>query len=611
MAFGARSRLVNPRLGTYFSIFASLFAALVLLALILEQLRIEDGWLRIALFVGPVVLYCAIGLAVATQDTLGFFAAGRRVPAAYSGLVLAISSLGATFIVAGCGAFFFAGFDALVLMVGAISGLVIMAMVLAPFYRKFGAFTVPSYLGRRFESKTVRLTSAIVATVPMLLVMAAELKLGGAIAGQLVGADPAIFVVLLAAIVALCVGPGGMRSFTWTAVAQAIAVLISIMAVATVVSIVVTALPIPQLANGPLVRGLVRQEVNEGLSLIGVWPLAFGLPGEGMHVLSKPYTQPFGTVGSLAFVIGSLTIAAGVASAPWLLPRVAVAPGIYEARKSLGWSTVFAGFVMLTLSSVAVFMRDFALDAVISDRIGPLPAWLKQAASLGFVSYDVAATRLDFASLAFNRDSILFALPVAAELPLVFCYVLMAAGLAAALVSAGATAVSLAAILGEDVVQGLSWEPESKENRVWISRGFVGIALIAGSALTALAPTDPLQLVLWALGLTGASLFSVLTLSIWWKRLTTAGAVCGIVSGFGVAATSIYLGESGAISVPGSIAGCFGIVASAGVALLVSVMRREASRHALEVVRDIRIPGGQIIYDRDMQRLQLKKHSRT
>lgn len=611
MAFGARSRVVNPRLGTYFSIFASLFAAIVLLALIFEQLRIEDGWLRTALFAGPILLYFTIGVSVATQDTLGFFAAGRRVPAAYSGLVLAISSLGATFIVVGSGAFFFAGFDALVLMVGAVSGLVVMAVVLAPFYRKFGAYTVPSYLGRRFESKIVRMTSAAVAAVPMLLVMSAELKLGGAIAGQLIGANPTLLVAVLAGLIAICVGPGGMRSFTWAAAAQSIVVLIAIMTVATVVSIVITALPIPQLANGPLVRNLVRQEVNEGLSLVSVWPLAFGLPGEGMQVLNKPYTQPFGAVGGLAFIIGSMTIAAGIASAPWLLPRVAVAPGIYEARKSLGWSTVFAGFVLLTLSSAAVFMRDFALDAVASDRIGALPEWLKNAASMGFVSYDSAAARLEFATLAFNRDTILFTLPIAANLPIVFCYLLMAGGLAAALVSAGATAVSLAAVLGEDVVQGMSWDPASKDNRIWLSRGFIGVVLLAGAALTAMAPTDPLRLVLWALGLTGASLFPVLTLSIWWKRLTTAGAVAGMLTGFSVAATAIFCGEAGIIGIPGTIAGCLGIPAGAGAALLVSVLRREASRHALEVIRDIRVPGGQIIYDREMQRLQLKKHVRT
>ena len=144
MSLAARARPINPRLGTSFSIFAAIYAALFLLVLIFEQLNVDNALLRIALLVGPFALYAAIGLSVATQDILGYFAAGRRVPAAYSGLVLSMSAMGATLLVPATGAFFFAGFDALVLMIGGLTGFVVMAMMLAPFYRKFGAYTVPS-----------------------------------------------------------------------------------------------------------------------------------------------------------------------------------------------------------------------------------------------------------------------------------------------------------------------------------------------------------------------------------------------------------------------------------------------------------------------------------
>jgi cation/acetate symporter len=110
MAFGARARVVNPRLGTYFSIFAALYTALFLLVLIFEQLKLDEHLLRVFFFAGPIVIYAAIGLSVGTNDILGYFAAGRRVPAAYTGLLLGASSLGGTFIVAGTGAFFFSCF---------------------------------------------------------------------------------------------------------------------------------------------------------------------------------------------------------------------------------------------------------------------------------------------------------------------------------------------------------------------------------------------------------------------------------------------------------------------------------------------------------------------
>jgi cation/acetate symporter len=611
MAFAARSRLVNPRLGTYFSIFAALFAALFLLSLILEQLNVTDSGLRLALLICPFVFYAAIGLSTATQDVLGFFAAGRRVPSGYSGLVLAMSATGATFLVTATGAFFFAGFDALVLMIGGLSGFVAMAMLLAPFYRKFGAYTVPSYLGRRFESKSLRLAAAMVAAVPILLVLSAELRLGSGIASRLSGYNPDAMLLALVAVITATVAPGGKRSFTWAGVAQSIAMILSLMIAATAVSVLITSLPVPQLTHGPLVRNLVRNEVAQGLQYIRVWPMAFELPGEGLQTITKPYAQPFGAVGPVGFVIGVITIACGIASAPWLLPRAAAAPGVYEARKSLGWATVVFGFVLLTVSSVAVFMRDFALDAVMNDRVGPLPKWLFDAAAQGFVQFDQSATRLSFETLKFDRDGVLFALPVAAGLPQSFVYLMLAGGIAAALLAASATSISLAAILGEDVVQGLSWEPASNNNRVWIARVFVGIAALCGGVLTLAAPTDPLRLVLWALSLTASSLFPVMVLSIWWKRMTPNGALSGMLSGFSVAALAIFASEAGQFGLPSAIAGSVGLPVAAILAMTVSSLWPEASRRSLEIVRDIRVPGGQIIYDREMQRLQLKKQTRV
>ncbi len=610
MSFSTHARLVNPRLGTYFSIFAALFAAVFLMALISEALSFDDRWLRFALFAVPLMLYAAIGISVATSDPLEFFAAGRRVPAGYTGLLLAITATGATFLVCGTGAFFESGFDALVLMIGGLTGFVVMASTLAPFYRKFGAYTVPSYLGRRFDSKALRIAAAMVAAVPMLLVLAAELRLGAAVTSRLTGLDDGLAAMVLVAVLAITLVPGGKRGFTWAGVAQSVAVLLALAVCVATVSTIVTSLPVPQLTHGPLVRGLVWHEANNGLQTVSTWPLAFGLPGEGLHRLTKPYTSPFGAVGPMAFALGSIMIAAGVASAPWLLPRAAATPGVYEARKSLGWATVLFGITMLTVSSAAVFMRDYVLDLVMNQRGEELPQWIGSMVSFGFATVEKGG-EFGYQSLSFDRDGVLFALPLAAGLPKAYVYLAMAGAIAAALVAAGATAVSLAAVLGEDVVQGLTWEPAKSQNRVWIVRSFIVVAALCGSFLVSLAPTDPLQLVLWALGLTGASLFPVLALSIWWKRLTRGGAILGIVSGFATAALAIFAGEAGVISLPSAIAGILGLPVSAAVAMTVASFFPETSRHDLEVVRDIRVPGGEIIYDREMRRLQIKKQIRS
>ncbi len=197
MSLTSRTRFVNPRLGTYFGIFASSLAGLVLLLLIFEQLGTSDTVLRWGMLFGPLVLYAAIGLCVPTQDPLEFFAAGRRVPAGYTGLGIGVAALGATGMVAITGVFFLIGFDALCLMIGGLAGFVIMTVMLAPFFRKFGTFTVPSYLGRRFESKTVRLLSAMLLAVPALLMLAAELRMGAFAAGWLAGQPQTLMIVVL------------------------------------------------------------------------------------------------------------------------------------------------------------------------------------------------------------------------------------------------------------------------------------------------------------------------------------------------------------------------------------------------------------------------------
>ena len=161
MSLAPRIRLINPRLGTYFSIFASIIVGLTLMVMILEQLGTSSSLLSAAMLFVPLGLYAAIGVASFNQEPLDYFAAGRRVPAFYSGLLLAMTAIGATGIVGLTGTFFIIGFDALCVAIGGLAGFVLTAILMAPFLRKFGAFTLPSYLGRRFESRIVRLAAAV------------------------------------------------------------------------------------------------------------------------------------------------------------------------------------------------------------------------------------------------------------------------------------------------------------------------------------------------------------------------------------------------------------------------------------------------------------------
>ncbi len=508
MSLTSRTRFVNPRLGTYFGIFASSLAGLVMLLLIFEQLGTSDSVLRWAMLLGPLALYAAIGLCVPTQEPLEFFAAGRRVPAGYTGLGIGVATLGATGMVAMTGVFFLIGFDALCLMIGALAGFVIMSVMLAPFFRKFGAFTVPSYLGRRFESKFVRLLSAALLAVPALLMLAAELRMGAFAAGWLSGQPQSIMILVLVAAFIVTVVLGGMRSLTWSGSAQAIAAVLALIVPVTIVAVIVTNFPLPQLTNGPLLRALTHTEAAQGLAMVDAPSLTFALPGDGIGHIVKRFTAPFGAIGPIAFVVAMLTVMAGIASSPWLIPRVTMTPGVYETRKSLGWATVYLGLIMLTAAAVSVFMRDFLMDMIRAGPSGTLAPWMQQLIQLGFVSVDTAAAPLTYSSFGFLRDGVLLSLPVAAGLPSVFVYFAAAGIVAAALVGAGATASALGNVIAEDVVNGLSWEPLPRAGRVHMGRLAIGGAAVLGGVIALIAPTDPLRLLAVVAGVERLDLLS-------------------------------------------------------------------------------------------------------
>ncbi|WBT37507.1 MULTISPECIES: solute symporter family protein [Hyphomicrobium] len=610
MPFSHRTGYVNPRLGTYFGIFMSAFVALTLLVLILEGLGVSDSTLRLAMFLGPIAFYAIIGLAAYSSEPIDYFAAGRRVPAFYTGLVLAQTALGATGLVALTGAFFLIGFDALCIVIGGLAGFVVMAVLLAPFFRKFGAFTVPSYLGKRFESRALRLVAGGILAVPMLLVMAAELRIGAHAAVWFYPMPSGLAVMLLVAVIVLTLAAGGMRSFAWSSSAQSIAALIALLVPIAIVGVIVTNLPLPQLSSGPVLRMMGRAEAAQGLPIILPPALAFDMPGEGLAPIAKRYSDAFGSVGPLAFVIIILTLLSGIASAPWLLPRVAGTPGVYEARKSLGWATFLFGIAMLTIASVAIFMRDYLTDLVTAVGQVRFPEWFDALRERGILSV-AGDGRPTLSSFNVSRDDVLLSLPIAAEMPAALVYLAAGGVVAAALATAGAVALALGNILAEDIVYGLSWSPARTGPRLIVSRLALGTAAAVAGLIALAAPTDPLKLVLWAVALTGASTFPVLVLSIWWKRLNAFGAVAGMATGFGVTVLAIIAGEAGLTGTDSALAAAIGLPAGAVATIAVALATPGPQKTLLELVRDIRVPGGEILYDREMRHQRRKKAQRT
>jgi cation/acetate symporter len=150
-------------------------------------------------------------------------------------------------------------------------------------------------------------------------------------------------------------------------------------------------------------------------------------------------------------------------------------------------------------------------------------------------------------------------------------------------------------------VYGLSWVPAKSTARLIVSRLALGAAASVAGLIALMAPTDPLKLFLWAVALTGASTFPVLVLSIWWKRLNAFGAVAGVLTGFSVTVLAIIAGESGMTGTDGALAAAIGLPAGVVATIAVALATPGPQRTLLELLRDIRVPGGEILYDREMR----------
>lgn len=606
MAFHPRAQIVNPRLGAYFGIFAAVLVSIVVLMLIFEQLGITDQALRRGMMFGTLCLFIGVGMAAFTSRPAEFLLAGRRVPASFNGMAVGIASLGGTGLAAGTGALFLIGFDALALPLGIMAGFVVMAILLVPFFRKFGVASVPRFLGDRFDSNSVRLAAAGVAAVPLLLLLVAEVKMASlAIVWLTQGSErSATWIVVISLLLILL--PGGVRSLSWSSAAQAIAVLFAILVPAAIAALIETNLPLAQLSHGPVLRAIGRTEAALGVGSPIAGALLFELPGQLLQPIAGRFATPFGSVGPVAFVLAVLAIMAGTAASPALLARTAATPTVYEARKSMGWTVFVAGLMIMTMSALAVFLREKLMTDLLGQSPERLSILLKPLIDLGFAGLDGQARPGTVGAFLFRRDGVLLTVPMLMGFPAVLVH-LMAVGIAAcALAAAGSAVTQIGVIVGEDVINAPGSDLKPAPWRLNVVRGAMALAASLAGVLAVHAAGDPLEMLLWSLSITGSTLFPMLLLAIWWKRGNAWGILMGLGAGFGVTVTAMLAGATDAITVVPILLPSLAAPVAVAVAIFASKVTPTPNRHVLEMVRDLRIPGGETIHDREV-RLALQR----
>ncbi len=609
MTLNYSTPVVNPRLGSSFAIFASAYTCLVLMLVILEQLGLSALTIDQLIVIAPAFFYVAIGFMTRTVNIEDFFVAGQRVPPFYNALALTGMVFGGSILLGSIGSLFFAGIDAIAIPIGCFAGLILTGVLFVPHLRKAGAYTLPGFLHLRFGHSGVRLSASLLMMVPAAIVLIAEIALGGKIAGyflplpQTLGvslAPSAFFTLLVCASVVLAVVLGGMRSATWTQGAQFI-VLLGILAPLFTVSVMRTNLPLPQLTYGSQLEELKSLEAAKGLVTISQpQPLSLSLPKPAPASVTRPSERAFSAFRPIDFVLLVFCLAAGVAANPAFLPRLSTTPAILSSRRSLVWVSLVAGLAVLTIPAYAFFTKAMAIEALVGVPVPNLPAWSRILQQLGLVT--LPGNQFDPMSAArgvtFQRDSLALILPVAGNLPRVFFGLAAASALAAISACAAGHLVAIANTISDDLYHGVFAKGASPSRRLLIARVSMVLLGFAVFLVTQGEPVDSLRWVIAAFSLSAGTFFAVLTLSVWWRRMTALGALAGMAAGFAV--TALYLNASGTpfLGIDPLTAAAAGVPVSFAAAIAASLSLGAPSAYALEAVDELRIPAGETLQSR-------------
>ena len=529
----------TSNLGRIYTIYTGGFIAFIILMAILNAIGVPNRIIGY-MFVGfTILIYAVIGILSRTMQVGEYYVAGRRVPALYNGMATGADWMSGASFVGMAGTLYLLGYNGLAFVLGWTGGYVLVAILVAPYLRKFGAYTVPDFLSARYGGNLARLVGVIVLFSCSFTYVVAQIYATGIISARFLGLDFNVAVYVGLAGILVCSMLGGMRAVTWTQVAQYIVLIIAYLIPAIWMSTVKTGVPIPQLMQGQALQGIIALEQAQGIAVSHVTPFVTG----GYDALN--------------YFLLILCLMVGTASLPHILMRYFTTPSVREARVSVAWSLLFIFILYFTAPAYAAFAKWTMLDLVASgltpDNIAEKASWMFRWAAAdnalvqicGKAAVDAAAVAaacaekgvtgaLAFKDISLNADMIVLATPEMAGMPYVISGLVAAGGLAAALSTADGLLLAIANALSHDIYYKMIDQNAPTSRRLIVSRILLVVVAIAAAYVASTKPADILAMVSWAFSLAAAGLFPVLVLGVWWKRTNSVGAIAGMVAGFAI-----------------------------------------------------------------------------
>jgi cation/acetate symporter len=600
----------SRRLRKWYGLFTLGFLGFVIVMFALEQAfslpRVAIGYAFLLLTLG---MYAVIGVLNFTRKLDEYYVAGRKVPPFFNGMATGADWMSAASFISMAGTIWLLGYDGLAYVMGWTGGYVLLALLFAPYIRKFGQFTIPDFVATRFaeRAKAARITSAVCAIIVSFTYVTAQVTGVGIIMSRLVGVDYGVGVFVGLSGVLLCSLLGGMKSITWTQVAQYIILITAYLIPVTFLSQKFTGFPISELMYGSALSQVTDIERQLQLSNY-VEPFkqaltnASWITASGQLGLTPPaaVTNREWVGAPWEFLALTFCLMAGTAGLPHILIRYYTVPNPKAARVSVGWSLFFIFLLYFTAPAYAAFSRLEVLRNVVGQRISELPAWVQNwtATRLLTITDTNGDGILQFSELRIVGDIVVLATPEIAGLPYTIAALVAAGGLAAALSTADGLLLVIATAVSHDLYSKIINPNASYRLRFLASR--VMIVVAAGCAAVAALPQFALivQLVAWAFSLAAATFFPVVLFGIFWRRANANGAIAGMIGGLLTTITYMFLNYTNPnITVLGLShlsAGIFGMIVNFTLQIVISLATAPSPKYIQDMVDQLRIPVGEM-----------------
>jgi cation/acetate symporter len=570
-------------------------------------------------------LYIGIAIWSRASTTGEFYVAGKGIHPVANGMATAADWMSAASFISMAGLIAFLGYDASVYLMGWTGGYVLLALLLAPYLRKFGKFTVPEFIGERFYSKSARLVAVLCLIVASVTYVIGQMKGVGVAFGRFLEVPFEVGVLVGMAIVFFYAVLGGMKGITYTQIAQYCVLIFAYTIPAIFIALNLTGNPIPQIGLG--------SEMADG---------------SGVHLLDRldqvimdlgfpAYTAQKGSTLNICLLTLSLMI--GTAGLPHVIVRFFTVPKVSDARSSAGWALVFIAILYTTAPAVGAMARLNLMQTIQTGEIGApdgnlvyadRPDWFKNWETTGLLQFEdkngdgrvqyYNDGNAEFAAKAesygwkgnemtkVDRDIMVLANPEIANLPNWVIALVAAGGLAAALSTAAGLLLAIASAISHDVVKGMIAPDITEKGELLASRIAMAGAILVAGYLGMNPPGFAAQVVALAFGLAAGSIFPALMMGIFNKNVNREGAIAGMLAG--LFSTLIYIfWFKGWFFVPGTEMaantpdnwfmgispesfGAVGALLNFAVATLVSKVTTAPPEHIQHLVEDIRVPKG-------------------